>query len=229
MPATTGFAATHTGYVRASNEDCFATSGGEGERWSGELEPGSGWALVADGMGGHVAGEVASALAVAHLSAALADRPDSSAIPELLQQANMLLYAMMAQKPGLTGMGTTIGGVCYAPGRLVAFNVGDSRIYLHQRGRLEQLSEDHVVHGHVLTQCLGGYASPEPLRPHVAERPLERPSRVLLCTDGLTDEVADEEIAALLGSSGDPAAALVDAALAAGGRDNVTAVVLDFA
>lgn len=172
------FAATDVGHVRTSNEDCYATSGGvERDRWSGELDPMRGWALVADGMGAHAAGEVASALAAAHLASVLPSVTDFSGLADAVEQTNRLLFETMALRPEFTGMGTTVVGVCYEAERLVAFNVGDSRIYAYENGRLAQLSEDHVVHGHFLTQCLGGYASPTSVEPNIVERELIRPSR----------------------------------------------------
>jgi serine/threonine protein phosphatase PrpC len=108
------------------------------------------------------------------------------------------------------------------------FNVGDSKIHLWNAGELRQLSEDHVVHGHVLTQCLGGSSQGRTLAPCIVTDPLPGDARLLLSSDGLTDLVPDDQIQDILGSSDRPAEELVEAALTAGGHDNITAVVLQF-
>lgn len=225
------FAATHVGLVRSNNEDACALPGwasdSETERWHGHLPADGGWALVADGMGGHAFGEVASEMAVELLRPMMASLADRPAVEDALREANAYLFGAMMARPELGGMGTTLAGVVLHGETALAFNVGDSRIYRHAQGTLSQVSLDHGW-GHVLTQCLGGASVPVELDPFVDSVGLGEGTRLLLCSDGLTDMLDDGEIARLLDDrEGDPAAALVEAALAAGGVDNVTAVVID--
>lgn len=192
--------------------------------WEGYVDPESGWILVADGMGGHAAGEVASVLAVQCLRAAMADLTTEGAIRRAIDATNLALQEAVRQQPSLTGMGTTIAGLRLMGTKALCFNVGDSRVYVSDDGSLRQVSVDHVVQRHALTQCLGASGA-TPLDPHVRVLPVKRKTRFLLCTDGLTDIVQDDEISTRL-SSAQPAASLVKAALAVGGIDNVTAAVL---
>lgn len=204
---------------------------------------------VADGMGGHEAGEVASALAVRAL-APLAGRQDASIedVAACLARASDQVREIHTA-PGL-GAGTTVSGVCLThqdgvPYWLV-FNVGDSRTYLLSEGALQQVSVDHseaqemVDAGrlapeevsryrrrNVITRALG--AGPGP-GPDFWLIPLGTSDRVLMCTDGLSGEVSHDQLQALLLASPDPqrtADQLVAEALQAGGRDNVSALVVD--
>lgn len=224
-------AATHVGLVRSNNEDMCAlpgwTSGPGSERWSGPLAADGGWALVADGMGGHAAGEVASAAVIETLRPLTVGLWGREEVEAALREANARLYEMMADRPVLAGMGTTIAGIVLRGGSALAFNVGDSRIYHHGAVRLIQISEDHSWGGNVLTQCLGGTGEPMELDPYVRAIEWRAGDALLLCSDGLTNMVEDDQIERLLGLRlSDPAQALVEAALAGGGIDNVTAVVL---
>lgn len=226
---------TDVGHVRPTNEDsalCFAP----------------GVCLVADGMGGHAAGEVASSLLVHTVQAYLGKtaRPWSE---ETLRQAvctaNAAILSEAAQFPAYEGMGTTATVFSYADGKGVWAHVGDSRLYLYRKGKLLQMTRDHsYVEGlvesgsitqeearvhpkkNVLTRAVGVDAAVEIDTGSFA---LSEGDAILLSTDGLTNMVTDEEIASLLASSAeDPARALVDAANAAGGKDNITAVVVVF-
>ncbi|MEU5696651.1 protein phosphatase 2C domain-containing protein [Actinosynnema sp. NPDC020468] len=228
-------AATDVGAVRTSNEDSHFT----GERVF----------VVADGMGGHAAGEVASAMAVSHLGT-LDSRPDLG--PEDIRQALITANDAIrdAAVGGRAGMGTTATGlvsVTFAGSpHWVVFNVGDSRVYRFAEGALTMLTADHseaaemVAAGtltedqarnspfrNVITRALGAYRAPEPDQWVCPPIPGER---FLLCSDGLTGEVEDDEIASVLASTPNPAEAadtLVRRAVQAGGRDNVTVVVVD--
>jgi protein phosphatase len=224
------WAATNVGHVRTNNEDAYLTSGQVHhhlvESWNGELGP-EGWALVADGMGGHVAGEVASMLAVQCIASVLPSLSDTGEVVAAIEAANMALFDAIGRRPELSGMGTTIAGVRLLGRSALVFNAGDSRIYHQLGGALRQVSEDHVVGGYMLTKCLGGVSIREPLEPFARVLDLSPGSRLLLCTDGITDELSDPEIFDMLHVEC-PADALVQAALAAGGRDNATAVVLAF-
>lgn len=207
--------------------------------------------MVADGMGGHAAGEVASALAVEQMGA-LAGRADLHAddVLRAVRAANESIMARESEQAETAGMGTTVSGVCLgtvggSPHWFV-FNVGDSRVYELAEGTLRQLTVDHsevaelILAGritvaearshplrNVVTRSLG--MDPPPA-PDVWVLPVAAGQRLLVCSDGLPLEVSDEQIADLLAVAVTPqqaADALVDAAIAAGGRDNVSAVVVD--
>lgn len=205
--------------------------------------------LVADGMGGHDAGEVASATAIAVLKALA----DSTPTTDDARRAVAAAHAAVRELPSTTGRrpGTTATGVVLTvhgdtPCWLV-LNVGDSRTYRMAGGVLEQVTHDHsevaelVAQGlvtadeasrhprrNVVTRVLGGGASE--VDPDVWLLPVSPGDRMLVCSDGLTDELSDPRIQAeLRAQDGAQATAdrLVAAALAAGGRDNVTAIVVD--
>lgn len=226
-------AATDPGRVRRHNEDSYLA-----ERPI---------FLVADGMGGHLRGEVASAEAVRQFGV-LAGRPWVAAedLHERLVAAASGVEALAGSGPA---PGTTLAGVAltHESGRpyWLAFNLGDSRVYLLRQGLLEQISVDHSRHQelleagadpgslnvgrHIITRALGagGPAMPEW---DLWLRPAQRGDRILICSDGLSTELTDLLIAATLRSAPEPqqaAQALVAAALRAAGRDNVTAVVVD--
>ncbi|WP_426311032.1 PP2C family protein-serine/threonine phosphatase [Cellulosimicrobium sp. E-16] len=228
-------AASHRGARRLLNEDRFLVSRSV--------------FFVADGMGGHEAGEVASSTAVEALRP-LADldvvTPDE--VRDRIAVAQQNVQAIVTE-PG-RGAGTTVTGVVVSeqdgnPYWLVV-NVGDSRTYHLAGGRLEQVSVDHsevqemvdaglltpaeaLTHPrrHVVTRALGSRNAPQVDFWYL---PIERHDRVLVCSDGLTGELTDERIAEVLLSTPDPQAAaerLVHEAIAAGGRDNITVVVVD--
>jgi serine/threonine protein phosphatase PrpC len=206
--------------------------------------------LVADGMGGHAAGDVASRLAVeefGHLAGRSAADPDE--IHACFRRTALRLRETVAV--GRTA-GTTVAGVAIAAydgcEYWLVFNVGDSRVYRFAGGRLEQISVDHSVvqdmldrgeideaqalahpRRHVITRAVETGAEPAPDYWLI---PAGTADRLLICTDGLTTEVLDERLATVLSGFADPqeaAEALVSEALAAGGRDNVSAVVVDVA
>jgi len=223
--------ATDVGRVREGNEDSFLVD----ERLR--------LFAVADGMGGHRAGEVASATALEALRAAVAS---GRALDDAIASANDAVYAKAADDSGLRGMGTTLTAVVASgDGVLVVGHVGDSRAYLVHGGELDQITEDHslveelvregrltpeqaVVHPQrsIITRALGIDPTVE-----VDVYPVElRPGdRILLCSDGLTTMVRPVEIATILRREPDPGRAadlLVDAANAAGGEDNITTIVV---
>jgi PPM family protein phosphatase len=222
-------ARTDVGRVREGNEDGFVAS-----------EP---LFAVADGMGGHQGGEVASKVALETLQKAADGTAD---LAQVVQEANRAVFARASQDPALLGMGTTLTAVLVEDHRLHLAHVGDSRMYLARDGRLERITRDHTVVEGMVEQ---GRLTPEEAAIHpqrsiltralgveddiqVDETDLDvRPGdRVLLCSDGLTGMVDEDEILRLLGEHQDPQAAtdaLVDAANRAGGQDNITAVILD--
>jgi serine/threonine protein phosphatase PrpC len=235
---------THRGRVRPANEDAVAV---DTHILTGDMStpvvmttPGNGCLLmVADGMGGHAQGAMASRAVLDHLVAA-ADRlsnPESCA--DAIEGANQHLYALMQQHEAALGMGSTLVGTFLAPPALLTFNVGDSRCYLFSAGRLIQLSHDDTAdevktrsghrRSHAITQALGGSSFPITIEPHInVDAPLGPDETLLLCTDGLTDMVNDQSIAHTLSAANDPTRVVRDLAgkaFAAGARDNVSLIV----
>ena len=223
------WAATDIGLVRAGNEDAFATSlqppGAPVSAWEGSLGP-EGWSIVADGVGGHNAGGVASELAVECLRTVLRSDFSPNELIASIDATNLALYDAMDSRPDLVGMGTTIVGVLLRGPSALLFNIGDSRAYLHSKGELQTVSEDHLVAGNQLTKCLGGFSIPTHVDPHIRELAFKKGDRLLLCTDGLTDELSDAYISTLMRSDR-PAHRLIEAALSCGGRDNITALIIE--
>lgn len=231
---------THPGLQRPTNQDCFALPGyrssKESETCHLELEREGAWALVADGMGGHRAGAYASTVAVTYLSGRLHALKASSELPAILGEVNTCIHEAMFSEGGEPGMGTTIVGFWMQGKSMTVFNIGDSRAYILRHGTLTQLSMDHTPEGnsdhgyrsHRLTQSLGGTFNRIDPIPHVATVASKPGDAILLCTDGLTDLVSDQQIHEITALEKTKAAsALVDAAIASGGRDNVTAVFLE--
>jgi PPM family protein phosphatase len=227
-------AVSHTGRVRASNEDSITIAG-----WVSDVEMSAPRRsrheliapllfAVADGMGGHAGGEVASRYAVKRL----ADQACEGAadIATLLAAINAELYQTMRAVPSLIGLGTTVAGLLLSAARALWFNVGDSRIYRERGGRLEQLSIDDVPPGPrsgLITQTLGGSRAFLPIAPHIGEHELVLPSRWLVCSDGLTDMLGDAEIErAMAASDEDALRAMFAAAMRAGGADNISIMLV---
>lgn len=230
--------ATDVGRVRTSNEDQYLL-----------VEP---LYAVADGMGGHAAGEVASEAAVDALREAFEANPSSEGLVDAVRKANRAVWEQSRERSDQRGMGTTLTAVALVEEDgdevLAVAHVGDSRAYLLRDGELDQLTEDHSVpeelrragrlsaeeaaidsRRHVLTRVLGVDAEVEvdtfEVVPH-------RGDRFLLASDGLFGDVADEEIASILRHRTDPtriAQDLVATAKDAGGADNITVVVIDVA
>lgn len=206
---------------------------------------------VADGMGGHAAGEVASALAIARLGQLDGEpvlTPDG--FRAQLADANADILASASREPDHRGMGATVAGIGIArvagTEHWVVFNIGDCRVYRWAKGRLTQLTLDHneaaevseaaaaspdatvgVGRRSLVTRSLGSEPASEP---DVRVLPPVPGERFLICSDGLYLELSDTTIAEMLGAEPDSTAAaraLVRAAIAAGGRDDVSAVVVD--
>jgi len=206
--------------------------------------------MVADGMGGHAAGEVASRIAVDTFSAlADADVRRRDDLVEALARANQRILESVARHPEQSGMGTTATGIAVVNAggsdHWAVFNVGDSRVYRYVDGRLRLVTVDHsevrelVDAGliteqeaerhplrNVVTRSLGSDPAPTPdvwvFPPHPGER-------FVICSDGLSGELPLRRIEQLVAEHDDPQAcaeALVSAAVDAGGRDNVTVVVV---
>lgn len=229
-------ASTDTGMVRQQNEDSFIAE--------------ENLYVVADGMGGHNAGEVASALAVTTLrSGAKLGLSDAERLKELVQQANSAIYTASLDDSTQAGMGTTLTAVVVVPGvepRVMVANVGDSRTYLWRDQHLSRITVDHSYVQELVNE---GIITPEEARVHprrnivtralgidrqvmvdVFSQVVRTGDRLVLCSDGLVDEVPDSDIADTLRSQRDPqlaAEALVMLANTNGGRDNTTVVVVD--
>ncbi|WP_439924386.1 PP2C family protein-serine/threonine phosphatase [Nitrobacter sp. JJSN] len=232
--------ATHVGRVRSANEDLYLVGDRIGcdpiDAWSGTLAGGRGWAVIADGMGGHEGGKVASRVVVEAVAGAIDRAHDEASVTSMIDDANRRLFEEMYSGAGRPGMGTTIVGALFFDREALVFNVGDSRAYEIRRSRLLQLSRDDTLdadrsrrggRSHALTQSLGGTTKPLALRPHIRRLPLEDHVGIMLCSDGLSDMVQEDEMSRLLSqSSGEPAESLVAAALEAGGKDNVTVIVI---
>jgi PPM family protein phosphatase len=241
---------THPGALRPRNEDTIAVgdwlmSESMDEPQSFELAVGAPTlCLVADGMGGHAAGEVASRTVAEYLARHAGEATVEEAIAALLLDANAELLALMDENPAWRGMGTTVAGIAVNPAGLIVLNVGDSRVYRIDRGVLTQLSTDDTpgpklsdgrtaMHtSSLISQVLGGYGAGDAgdgddgLAPHLLSEPLAGEARYLICTDGLTDRLDLPTMAMQLAEDdGDTIEALFDAAMERGGDDNVSIVI----
>ncbi len=202
--------------------------------------------VVADGLGGHEAGEVASSLAVETLRDNAPRRPDANALARAVRAANREVIRAAREGIGRAGMGTTMTAAIVESGRIAIAHVGDSRAYLLHDNILERITEDHSmvadmirrgqiteeesrVHPNrsVITRALGTDAN---MVADTYELEARAGDRLLLCSDGLTGMLTDAQISDLLGRYRDPGTAvhaLIEAANEAGGHDNITAVVVD--
>ena len=240
-----GIGRSETGHVRLSNQDAFAV-----------VNDCSVW-IVADGMGGHPAGDVAACTAVEVIAreasryfgkAAQPGHAADRVLSDLLVEANAEVLARGAEQPSFRGMGTTVVAMTIAatpaPVAHIA-HLGDSRAYLYRTDKLTQLTRDHTVveeylqkgsinlheatvhpERHVLTRALGLEEGPLPDLTSIALQPHDH---LLLCSDGLTKMLTDENIGFLLAANkGNPdraCNALIEEALSRGGEDNVTVIV----
>ncbi|MBU2497394.1 MAG: protein phosphatase 2C domain-containing protein [Proteobacteria bacterium] len=238
------------GLVREVNEDSFS------------VEDSLGLYVVADGMGGHLAGDVASAMAVELINKSfrrwtngetpedeLFGHPDESLsrqgnyVLSSIRLANKVIYEMALEYDQYHGMGTTVVVLRVTPNRIITANVGDSRVYMVRDGRIERLSKDHTVVSeqvemgamnpeqaakspikHILTRNLG---SAEKVDAEIYELEPLLGDRFILCTDGLTELLDDEEILQLTQKEDHPESLcreLVALALTRGAPDNTTVV-----
>jgi PPM family protein phosphatase len=258
-------AVTHRGRVRSNNEDQFAVvrrlrSGVvlASSLPASELthQDRTAWLMcVADGLGGEVSGEVASATAVKAMLEFASEMSNWVMQPaknlQLDIEKRVMLYSQAIkrdlrekakQNADLDGMATTLTAAYIYGDSAVVVNVGDSRSYLLGADGLRQITRDHTVaqdlldagvpadatraYGNVLTRCFGTDGEPVPV--DVFHVKLAVNDQILLCSDGLSDLVIDAEISALITnaeSTSDACEALVSAALLAGGRDNITVVL----
>lgn len=241
----------HTGLVRNNNEDMYLVSDRptRDEPWDGTVPDDRGLlAAVADGMGGHAHGEIASRRVLEMLADAQRegrlprDPADHRFFADILVSIHeRLLLEQDPESP--LAMGATLVGLWRPAGAAPCwFHAGDSRLYRWREGGLDRLTEDHTivnqmiragqdpgnVSRHMVTSCMGGGISAPQVDTDTADAPPAAGERFLLCSDGLTDMVPDSDLAAMLGhgTAAEAADALVTAALDAGGRDNVTAIVI---
>jgi serine/threonine protein phosphatase PrpC len=236
-------AVTHRGIVRSRNEDYVSA------------HPDIGLAVLADGMGGHSAGDVASRMAVETIVEGIESAPASAAAPgqasaqsliaEHIDRANAKIHAAASAHREYAGMGTTVVVALWRDGEMSIGHVGDSRLYRLRQGELLQLTRDHTL---VQQRVDSGSLTPDEARRAVGRNVLTRavgseagvqidlntfetaPGDVyLLCSDGLTEMLRDSDIAALLAIPGaslaQAAHALVEAANARGGVDNISVIL----
>ncbi len=229
---------TNRGLVRSANQDAY------------HIDPEGRFVIVADGMGGHAGGEEASRIATQVIQAYLVEhwnspKPNPALLEGAFFQANQVIVKDQQNYPQRSDMGTTVVAVIFRERQPWCAHVGDSRLYRLRSSKLEQLTEDHTwvaralksgeltpeevrthPYRHILLSCLGR----EDLREIVVQAVDVQPGdRLLLCSDGLTEELSDGLIASYLQSNAAPdqaVTALVQAALAHGGRDNITVALV---
>jgi len=223
------------GRVRTNNEDCV------------DYDASLGIAVLADGMGGQNAGEVASRVAVSALMRDLraGAPPDGAALAQAFELANREVRALASLRREYDGMGTTMVAVVVTGAEAVVAHAGDSRAYAFGAGGLRRLTRDHSLVGylvesgvlteeqarrapnrHIVTRAVGMLES---VPCDVTTTAFEADDLLLLCSDGLTDMIDDHAIATLCARIGDPAEladALIEAALAYGGLDNVSVIAI---
>ena len=238
-------ARTNIGLVRARNEDSL---------W---VDAERGWLLLADGMGGHSSGDLASALAVCYVRNNLLDaaekcgkgrKPDyAEVLVDSVVEANTVIRNAGKLSDAVQMMGSTFIGVLLSPGQISYAYIGDSRLYLLRGDTLTRLSRDHTLvqefvdSGHLTVEmaqnhpCRGlltrGLGVNDDEEPDTGISALHPGDRLLLCTDGLTDMVNEHEIRRLLGMparADEIARSLIEAANSAGGHDNVSVIVAWF-
>lgn len=225
--------ATHVGKVREKNEDSM---GARGDLF-----------VIADGMGGHNAGEIASALAVEYvLGMNENEKLFDEALQDAVNQANAALLETSRQNPDCNGMGTTLAVLKLMDDEAVIAHVGDSRIYHWREGEIQRVTRDHslveelIINGgitseqarshpqrHILTRALGSLESPEITIEKIATAPGDR---FLLCSDGLTGVIDDEALKDVIGSRDDLQALaeyMVDLANERGGPDNISVILVE--
>lgn len=230
-------AQTSLGRVRGSNEDAFGYRADHG------------FFIVCDGMGGAAGGEVASRMTVQavleRMCTGAAATDGRETLHAAIADANRAVLERADRDPGLYGMGTTLVSLLLRPGSALIAHAGDSRCYLWRSGKLERKTHDHSLVDEqmrlgtmtreeaerspfrsVITRAIG---TQQTINEEVQEMKTEPGDVFLLCSDGLTREVDEEEMARVLGVGDDLQAAakrLVEAANEAGGRDNVTCVLV---
>ena len=228
-------ARTHIGKVRASNQDALL------------LQPGRyGLFGVADGMGGHKAGDVASQMAVAVVARYLRNaQPDPDTLRAAVEEANLMIYEEQLANPDYSGMGTTMTLIWEDEKRILLGHVGDSRAYRVREGSIAQISQDHSMvaemvrqkiltekearrhpYRNIITRALG---TAETIETDVVALDKQPGDLFLLCSDGLTEYVEEEQLLSVVRAMDlEPAAdQLLSLALEGGGRDNISLVLAE--
>lgn len=235
---------THQGMVRINNEDSIS------------MMDDIGIAVLADGMGGHLAGEVASSMAVEMVEQYFTEIKgnanstlDRESMMDSIVLANTAVFELSQERPECAGMGTTIVACCFVDGKIITGHVGDSRLYRLRNDALEQVTQDHSVvqelvsrgfmsqeeannsmNKNLVTKALGIDAAVEP---DIDEHEYQDGDVYLLCSDGLSDVVSDPEIEKTMlahkGNIEESAKYLVDQANSAGGPDNISVILVSVA
>ncbi|MDN3506231.1 MAG: Stp1/IreP family PP2C-type Ser/Thr phosphatase [Simkaniaceae bacterium] len=233
------FGATDIGLSRINNEDAFA------------LLPEQQCFLLADGMGGHKAGEVAASETIVQLADTVKKEhprnPSSEEWERILirafSNANNYVYSLSQEREDLQGMGTTICMALFTDSTLVCVHVGDSRIYRIRKGRISQITRDHSLkadliasgeldetlansfpHKNVITRAIG---TQKRVEPDISKEKIEKDDIYFLCSDGLTDPLSDAQIQHIIDGAPNPREAtenLILEAKKAGGGDNITVI-----
>ena len=239
-------AASRVGCVRKNNEDMVLVGSSfiRNDNINSKIELTSEKRIifaVADGMGGHNSGEVASSDALHNLRFFFSDIPAGLTAGEFnemmlvwLESINHIFDSKGRVDERFKGMGTTLVGLAYYGGHFYSLNCGDSRLYRLRNGSLKQLTTDHSLnnmlgsskHSSIITNCIGGGNNHSYMDIVKMTDDVQYSDVYLLCSDGLSDMLDDQQIEVLLKSGGD-ADALCQAAIEAGGFDNVSACVIE--
>lgn len=226
---------THIGNVRASNQDALLLQDGKFGLYG-----------VADGMGGHNGGDIASQMAVLMLGRVLEGaKPDKELLKGGIEEVNLLIYKEQLKNELLSGMGTTLTVIWEDEEKLLMGHVGDSRLYLIRDGKIEQISRDHSMvaemvrngtltteeakhhpYRNVITQAVG---TGESVDAEIMEIEKKRGDKYLICSDGLYEYISEEEMLKLVQfSPADHAAdVMLEKALERGGKDNITLLIAE--
>lgn len=231
------YGATHVGRVRAVNQDAYYLP-----------KAGESFAVVADGMGGHKAGEVASAMAVSEFTRWLrcAPLPTEETVNYAVHEANRIIHRTAQRESDKSNMGTTLVSVWVDDEQVILCNVGDSRAYLLRGGEIQQMSRDHSVVGELVEQgkltkkeakrhpqknyITRAIGTSSMVQPEICTVERRNGDVWLLCSDGMSNYLEDEEIGEILCAQTDRKACvktLIDRALERGGADNITVVLLE--
>lgn len=236
MRTITVTAFTDTGSVRSHNEDALLVAGWMCQTAVGKLvtmqidQASPVVCAVADGMGGHAGGDLASRIALGVIADSAQTWRTSADVTAALIKANERVRSSGAD-PELRGMGTTIAGVCIQPDEVIVFNIGDSRVYTINNGFLQQVSVDDAVLDtggrptNVITQSLG---QPSPVAPHVHSFPRDGATYVI-CSDGVSGGLSPAGLrtAALQPNSWQCATSIIDTTRANGAEDNFSLILID--
>ena len=238
------YAKSDIGLVRGNNEDSFREL--ENEKFF----------ILADGMGGHKAGEIASSKAVDYMCRSVQNffintqhlpkiEELKNHVAKFIENTNLWVHHLSAQEPKYQGMGTTLCSILFFEKSIIYSHVGDSRIYRFREGSLQQLTDDHLAIRHrkgilttrqstnevsytrrVLTRAIGTSLE---VVPDVVKEIAKRGDIYLMCSDGLTDHVSNEAIAGILASNESLQQigdSLIEKAKQGGGQDNITLVLV---